>query len=81
MKLPQRILSQVEWFEVDTKKDYWQSTIYTVITLHFHAWWRWSRVIKMAGIYDRTEVDGTRIYHPTDETQELLAQLKEHCKL
>jgi len=75
MILPKELFEKIEYFEHTFDHKY-GTHVDDVFTLHFKAWWRRKRVIRIKRlIEDYNEADGTFAHHPTPGAGDLYNQL------
>lgn len=76
MRLPYQLLHKVQYYTYNVIKSYEgidQPVFHEEFILHFKAWWRFRKIIKIRCIRDRVEYDGTKkiIYQSSPDGIEL----------
>jgi hypothetical protein len=75
MILPKEFFDKVEYFEHTV--GYVKSEVYDVFTLHFKAWWRPKKVIRIQRNAGAVDDNGNKLWHCTPSAGDLYNQLNE----
>jgi hypothetical protein len=79
MLLPENLLKQVEYYE-DTSEKILDDGVYTKVTLHFKAWYRFKKVIRIRWTSWYNHREQTTQHTETQEAVELRNQLREYFR-
>ena len=80
MILPKEFFEKIEYFEHSMEHKKNTTTVYDVFTIHFKAWWRRKRVIKIKRtVSEYNSSDGTFKHNATQGAADLHNQLNGHA--
>lgn len=81
MLLSKDLLTQVEHYTITCELEKYTGNPYDIITLHFRQWWKRKQVIRNRRIIVRWLINKVTFVHDSsDETIELVEQLKQYIK-